>query len=103
MERLELLNAPPILSKWTVKYDTLFNMPMYIQGVLINDYDELVAGDNVVLDDILALDLKQKKVHTYSDEIFLLVGPGQQMILIDEEAPGKGIIWEAHEDLIPEN
>ncbi len=105
MERLELLNAPPILAKWTVKYDELFNMPAFIQGTLINDYADLHAGDNVVLDDILALDLKSKKVHTYSDEIFLLMGKGRRMLLIDEETPDGNLIWEKPDpmDIEPEN
>jgi len=87
MERLELLNSAPLLAKWTIKYDELFDMPMYIQGRLINDYDEYHAGDNVVLDDILCLDLKNKIVTTYENEEFVLVGKGQRMILIDAEEP----------------
>ena len=93
MEKLNLKNSPPILAKWTIKYDELFNMPAYIQGCLINDYGELKAGDNVVLDDILSVDFKSKAVNTYGNELFFLVGKGQKMVLVEDEQPGPGLIW----------
>ena len=93
MNDLNLKNSPPILGRWTIKYDNLFQMPVFIQGCLINDYGELNAGDNIVLDDILSVDLKKKAVNTYGNELFLLAGEGRKMILVDDTDPGAGIIW----------
>jgi len=96
--KMDLKNSPPILAKWTIKYDELFNMPVYIQGKLVNDYDEYVAGDNVILDDILSVDLKHKAVRTDGGELFFLVGKGMRMLLINDTNPSAGAIWPIGEE-----
>jgi len=79
-----LENRIPILSKWIVNYGN-YNMPKFLQGVMVGDTELYKNGQRVIIKDLFCLDMKNNMAYSRSGEEFKLVGDGQRMILIDEK------------------
>jgi len=73
-----------IVSKWVVKYDDVFDMPQYIQGVYLGPLLG-EAGKNIYIGDIESIDFEQMIVTRYTGDQCKLIGKGKRMILLNEE------------------
>jgi hypothetical protein len=82
---IKLRNEMPILSKWIVKYDDIFEMPQFVQGRLIGDFDEMKNGQSIIVNNVESIDLKDKILKTKSGFAYKLIGSGRRMIIIDED------------------
>jgi len=93
MKDLTLKNAPPIISHWIIKYDDVFEMPQYIQGKLVNDYNGFKAKENIILDNLIGVDLgKIPRAYTTDGETFLLAGKGRRMFLVENIPPDNWLL-----------
>jgi hypothetical protein len=74
----------PVLGKWVVRYDDIFQMPQFVQGVIIGDSNVHKSGDIIIVRDVESIDMKDKILKTYAGVEYILVGAGRRMILLDE-------------------
>jgi hypothetical protein len=75
----------PLIGKWIVKYDEVYQMPQFVQGTLIGDSMKLKNGQPILVRNIESIDLKEKTMKTYDGITFKLVGAGRRMILLGED------------------
>lgn len=87
MDRIILKNSKPFIMKWTVKYDEVFGMPQYVYGRLVNDFKDKPSMSEVLINDIMSLDLMEKKLTTLEGDEYMLVGKGKTMLVLDTEEP----------------
>lgn len=74
----------PVLGKWVVKYDDVYQMPQFVQGKLIGDFEELSNGQTIIVRDVESIDMRDKVLKTSGGFEYKLVGRGQRMVLLDE-------------------
>ena len=91
-EKLHLISADHIpgsllLLKWAIKYDNTFNMPEYVQGTFIGKADDMPIknGEFVRIHDIESFDMLNKKLKTSKGQEFILIGKGEQIIMVDND------------------
>lgn len=76
----------PFLIKWVIKYDEIYGMPQFIQGVVMGSLPGINSGTQVMLRNIETLDLKKKHVQLSTGEKFLLVGEGSRMLILPNDS-----------------
>lgn len=74
------------LVKWVIKYDEIYGMPQFIQGVVMGHLPGIKSGTQVMLRNIETLDLKQKHVQLSTGEKFLLIGEGSRMLILPNDS-----------------
>lgn len=82
---MDMTNKIPILAKWVVKYDEVWNMPQFVQGTIIGDYEKFRNGDRILIRNVEYMDLLNKTIKTSEGSQYQLVGDGRRMILLNEE------------------
>jgi len=82
---IQLHGNIPIIHRWIVKYDDVYQMPQFVQGKIVGNTSEHNSGDTIIIRDIESIDLKNKYLKTYDGSKYMLVGSGKRMILIDEQ------------------
>lgn len=84
------LHLSPSLTKWVIKYDEIYGMPQFIQGIVIGVLPSILpgvkSGTQVMLRNIETLDLKQKHVQLSTGEKFHLVGEGSRMLILPNDS-----------------
>ena len=84
MNYLEAKNEIPVLGRWIVKYDDTYQMPQFVQGVVIGNTDRFQNGQQIIIGEIQLIDLQNKFLTTYNGDVYKLVGSGRRMILLNE-------------------
>ena len=77
-------NEMPVIGKWIIRYDDVWNMPLFVQGSAIGYSEEYKNGQTIQIKGIESIDLKANILKTYDGKSFKLIGSGKRMVLIDE-------------------
>lgn len=81
---INLIDKTPVLSRWVVKYDDLFQMPQFVQGRIVGNSHSHKNGSIVIISNIASIDLQNMLLTTNEGLEYFLLGLGKRMILLDE-------------------
>lgn len=83
---INLTTKNPVIGKWIVKYDDVYQMPQFVQGKIVGNSPKHKNGESVTIANIESIDMLSKVLKTYDGFEYLLVGEGKRMILLNESA-----------------
>ena len=88
-EKRQRLDPAPVLIKWAIKYDSIYNMPEYAQGTFIGTGSDhtlpLKNGEFVRIHDVEVFDMLNKVLKTSNGQKFYLSGSGQRIFMVDND------------------